>query len=321
VNPIRDYDAILLIAFGGPEQSSEIRPFLERVAKGRRIPHERLEEVVHHYELIGGRSLLNELTFGQANALHETLVKQGTDTPVYVGMRNWHPFLHETLQLMSDQGHRRVLGMILSAFQTEAAWDRYMEDVAAARDTLGANAPVVEYARPWADHPLFIEAVADRISSTLRVLPRGLSDPPPLVFTAHSLPLTMAEGSPYVTQFESASRAVAKTLSCSDWRIAYQSRSGRPTDPWLEPDVGNVLDSLAAQGQRTAVVVPIGFVCDHVEVLYDLDYEAKARAQELGLAFFRAATVNDHPLFIEMLAELVKKGSGALKERLLTPFS
>lgn len=299
-----DYDGILLIAFGGPERSSEIRPFLERVTEGRRIPAERIEEVLHHYELMGGRSPLNELTFRQANSLRGLLAQQGMQTPVYVGMRNWHPFLHETLGLMGKQGHRRVLGIILSTFQTEASWERYMEDVAAARATLGANAPVVEYAPPWADHPLFIEAEVNRVASTLDQLPGELAKPP-LVFTAHSLPVRMAASAPYVAQFESASRTVANTLLYPNWRTAYQSRTGRPTDPWLEPDIGDVLVTIAEEGHRAVVVAPIGFVCDHVEVLYDLDYEAKARAKELDLSFFRAPAVNDHPLFIEMLARLV----------------
>jgi ferrochelatase len=305
------YDAILLIAFGGPERSSDIRPFLERVTEGRQIPDERLEEVAHHYELIGGRSPLNELTFRQASALRELLVKKGTETPVYVGMRNWHPFFDETLERMRKCGHRRVLGIILSAFEAEASRGRYMEDIALARDTVGADAPVVEYAPAWADRPLFIDAVADRTRAALRKLPDEFSEPA-LIFTAHSIPVTMAENSPYVTQFEHASGAVAEMLSCSNWHIAYQSRSGRPTDRWLEPDVGKVLEHLAAQSQPAVVVVPVGFICDHVEVLYDLDYEANARAQELGLAFFRVPTVNDHPLFIRMLAELALPSSRPL---------
>jgi len=303
-----NYDGILLIAFGGPEQACDIRPFLERVTAGRRIPKERLEEVVHHYELMGGRSPLNELTMRQANGLREILAHRGVDTPIYVGMRNWHPFLHETLAVMGEQGHQRVLGIILSAFQTEASWERYMADVTAARATLGASAPVVEYAPAWADHSLFIKAMADRVATTLDQLPPGFTKPP-LVFTAHSLPISMAAGAPYVAQFEAASRAVANTLSCSNWRTAYQSRSGRPTDPWLEPDIGDALSTLAEAGERAVVVAPIGFVCDHVEVLYDLDYAAKTRAQTLGLEFFRASAVNDHPLFVEMLADLAL-GSG-----------
>lgn len=301
--PMAAHDAVLLIAFGGPEQPDDIRPFLERVTEGRRIPKERLEEVVHHYELIGGRSPFNELTFRQASCLDSLLRTRGIELPVYVGMRNWHPFFDETLARMRDAGHRHVLGIILSAFQSEASWERYMEDIAAAREKIVHDAPAVAYAPPWADHPLFIEAMSDRVAETLRRLPGEFSDPV-LIFTAHSLPAAMAANSAYVPQFEWAARAVAEACSWSNWTLAYQSRSGRPADPWLAPDVGDVIERLADEN-RAVVVAPIGFVCDHVEVLYDLDYEANARAQELGLAFYRVPTVNDHPLFIEMLAELV----------------
>ncbi len=301
-------DSVLLIAFGGPEKPEEIRPFLRIVAAGRRIPPERLEEVAHHYELIGGRSPLNELTRRQAEGLRRVLKREGIFAPVYVGMRNWHPFFHETLAEMAARGHRRALGIILSAFQTEASWGRYMGDVAAAREKVGPDAPEVGYAPAWFDHPRFIETMADRATDALsRVSPdrRSLT---PLVFTAHSVPSAMAEGSPYVAQFEVASRMVAARLEHPRWSVAYQSRSGSPSDAWLEPDVADALPRLAAEGATDAVVVPIGFVCDHVEVLYDLDVEARAVARQLGLRFHRATTANDHPAFVEMLADLARAG-------------
>jgi len=305
------FDSVLLIAFGGPEKPEDIRPFLEIVTAGRGIPPERLEEVAHHYEVIGGRSPLNELTFLQASALRRLLARQGIAHPVYVGMRNWHPFFHETLAEMKAQGHRRALGIILSAFQTEASWQRYMVDVAVAFRKVGAGVPEVVYAPPWSDHERFIEAVADRVAEALGRVPPEQRATTPLIFTAHSVPTAMADGSPYVQQFWASSHAVAGRLRHPRWSVAYQSRSGPPGDPWLEPEVGDVLRGLAQVGVRDVVVAPIGFVCDHVEVLYDLDVEARQVAEGRGMRFHRAAAVNDHPAFIEMLADLVKVGPQA----------
>jgi len=305
------FDSVLLIAFGGPEKPEDIRRFLEMVTAGRGIPPERLEEVAHHYEVIGGRSPLNELTFLQARALRRLLARQGIAHPVYVGMRNWHPFFHETLAEMKAQGHHRALGIILSSFQTEASWGRYLGDVAAARQKVGPDAPEVVYAPPWFDHPRFIEAIADRVSDVLSHVPPPARDATPLVFTAHSVPRAMADSSPYVVQFIAASRAVAERLGHRRWMVAYQSRSGPPSVPWLEPDLADLLRSLAKDGVREVIVVPIGFMCDHVEVLYDLDVEAHQVAEALGLTFHRATAANDHPAFIEMLADLVKVGAQA----------
>ncbi len=298
------FDAVLLIAFGGPESPEEIRPFLERVTAGRGIPRTRLEAVARHYELIGGRSPLNDLTRAQADALRRRLARDGIDVPVYVGMRNWRPFLDETLAEIAAHGCRRVLGIILSAFQTEASWGRYIDAVEAARKAMTDPVPVVEYAEPWSHRPLFIRAVADGVAAAVEALPSAFRDAP-LVFTAHSIPCSMAGESPYVEQFREASQRVARRLQQTDWTLAYQSRSGNPRDPWLEPDVNETIERLARAGEKAVVTVPIGFVCDHVEVLYDLDVEASRRARELGMRFCRAPAVNDHPLFIEMLAGLV----------------
>lgn len=301
-------DSVLLVAFGGPEKPEDIRPFLRIVTAGRRIPPERIEDVVHHYEAIGGRSPLNELTRRQAEGLRQALKREGIETPVHVGMRNWHPFLHETLTEMRDRGHRRALGIILSSFQTEASWERYMADVAAAREKVGAGAPEVAYAPAWADHPRFIETLVDRAGDALGRVAPDRRRATLLVFTAHSVPVAMAEGSPYVPQLAATARRVAERLGHPNWSVAYQSRSGSPREAWLEPDIGDVIRALAEGGARDVLVAPIGFVCDHVEVLYDLDIEARRVAEEAGLAFHRAAAANDHPAFIEMLADLVGKG-------------
>lgn len=300
-------DAVLLVAFGGPTAPHEIRPFLANVARGRRIPAERLEQVARHYEAMpGGRSPLNELTRAQACALQAALVRAGHALPVFVGMRNWHPYLAEALAAIAAQGHRRVLGIILSAFRTEASWERYMHDVAEARAQV-AGAPEVVFAPAWGGHPRFLEAAADRCRAALEAVPPAERRATPVVFTAHSVPLAMATASPYVDDFTAAARAVAERLHHERWALAYQSRSGSPRDPWLEPDVGDVLRALAKEGAHHVMVAPIGFVSDHVEVLHDLDVEARETAVALGLTFHRAAALNDHPEFIAMLADLVKR--------------
>jgi len=306
---MNDIDSILLIAFGGPTRAEEVLPFLENVTRGRRIPPERVQDVAHHYELIGGRSPLNEITFRQAEGLKTALRETGMPQKVYVGMRNWNPYLHETLEQMKDDGCRRALGIILSAQQSEAGWQRYKSDVATARGRV-EGAPEVEFADEWHDHPSFIEAVADNVAEALCCVPENRRPELPLIFTAHSVPISMAEGSPYVEQITDGCRLVAERLRHRRWRLAYQSRSGSPRDSWLEPDVCDVLRTLAAEGESEVVVAPIGFICDHAEVLYDLDIEARQIAERSGMRFTRAATVNDHPAFIRMLADVVRKHTG-----------
>jgi ferrochelatase len=300
-------DAVLLIAFGGPTALHEIRPFLANVTRGRRISPERLEEVAHHYERMpGGRSPLNDLTLAQARALGAALARLGMPVEVRVGMRNWRPYLHEVLGELAERGARRCLGIIMSSLRCEASWDRYQQDVAEALARTG-GAPEVVFAPPWTTYPGFIDALVDRAGDALREVPADGPRWTPLIFTAHSIPVAMADAAPYVDDFAAVSRAVASRLDHARWSLAYQSRSGLPEDPWLEPDINSVVTTLAADGEREAVVVPVGFVCDHVEVLYDLDVEATETARAHGLTLRRAATVGDHPAFIAGLADLVVK--------------
>lgn len=301
------YDAVLLIAFGGPTQMSEVRPFLDNVLRGRPAPPERVEAVVHHYEMIGGRSPLNDLTFRQARALETELRLAGRALPVYVGMRSWTPYLYETLQRMRADGMRRAIGIIMTAQQTDASWGRYQREVAAAREQIGAEAPCVDYVEEWHAHPSFIEAVSEQAAAARARLPAARQHNAHMLFTAHSVPTAMAAASPYVEQVTESARLVAQRLGHSRWSVAYQSRSGSSRESWLEPDMGQAIRQLSREGARDLVVVPVGFICDHVEVLYDLDIEARQIAEEAGLTFVRAGSVNDHPAFIRMLTDVVQR--------------
>lgn len=308
--------AVLLIGFGGPTRSDEIRPFLENVLRGRRVPRERIEEVAHHYELIGGRSPFNELTFRQADGLRKLLEREGPPIPVYVGMRNWNPLLADVLEQMAGDGVRRAVGVILAPHQGEASWGRYQDAVREARvlveEKMGRPAPAVDYCQAWFAHPDFVEAVADGIRSQWERIPSGQRLRARLLFTAHSVPSRF--DSPYVGQLRESCRAVASLLKISEWELVYQSRSGGPRDPWLEPDVCDVIESLGKKKCPGVLLAPIGFVCDHVEVLYDLDVEARQVARKWKMDFYRAQTANDHPRFIRALADVVRRalqGGGA----------
>ncbi|HUK42229.1 MAG TPA: ferrochelatase [Candidatus Acidoferrales bacterium] len=307
------YDTILLLAFGGPTCAEEIRPFLARVTRGIPIPAERLEEVAHHYEAVGGRSPLNEITFRQALALQRLLTEKKISLPVYVGFRNASPFFAETLKQMAAEGAKRALGFILSSHQTEASWDRYQKNISDARAELGPHAPEFSYCEGWHEHPLFIQAWTELIETSLKKANAPSSTA--LVFTAHSLPAAMAARSPYVKQIETSVRLIAGRLGHEKWSLAYQSRSGKPTDPWLEPDISQAIRDLASKGIAEVIVAPIGFVCDHVEVLYDLDIEAKRVATGLGLNFIRVNCLNDHPTFIRMMAEMIEERVTSVKRR------
>ena len=296
------YGAIILIGFGGPTRPAEIRPFLDRVTAGRPIPRARYEEVVHHYEAIGGRSPFNEIAERQAAALGERLAREGLKIPVVLGMRNTQPWLEDAIRELALGGVHRALGFVLAAHRCEASWDRYLRNVEEARERVGPCAPVVGYLGEWHAHPLFIEAAADRVADALARLEPGQRDRAQLIFTAHSIPAAMAAASPYVEQLRESARLVAGRLGRPQGTLAFQSRSGGPRDPWLEPDVCDVLRGLKGQA---AVVTPIGFICDHVEVLYDLDIEAARVARQAQVTMVRAATVGEHPRFIEMLAELI----------------
>jgi ferrochelatase len=305
------YDAVLLIAYGAPERPEDVRPYLAGILQGRRVRPGRLEEVAHHYDFFGGRSPLTALTRRQGEALEAALAARGRRMPVYIGMRNWHPYLHEALTEMRSGGVRRAFGIVMAPHRSYASWEQYQENVADAQARTGPGAPNVVYAGPWFEEPGFIDAQAHRVEAVLQTVSDDQRDAAALVFTAHSIPIAMAQRSHYAAEVEASARLVAARIGHTRWRVAYQSRSGDPREPWLEPDVNAVLRDLAGERVPAAVMVPIGFVSDHVEVLYDLDTEARKTAGDLGIAYHRAGTVLDHPAFIGMLADLVT--AGALK--------
>ena len=302
------FDSVLVVSFGGPNGLADVRPFLERVLRGRRVSPERIEEVARHYEMFGGVSPITELTKRQAEGLRQRLEAAGRPLPVYVGMRNWHPLLDDTLKEMWRAGARRAVGFIAAAHHSYSSCQQYRENVAGARAALRAATGGdidVTYVPSWFDHPLFVEANASHVRAAVKRLPADVRGGAQLIFTAHSIPLSMAESSLYREQLLVSAREVASGAGISDWTLAYQSRSGRPGDPWLVPDVCDYLRQARANGLQAAVLCPIGFVCDHIEVLYDLDHEAAAVCAEIGLPMVRAEAVNDDPLYLDMMADIV----------------
>lgn len=302
------FDAVLLIAFGGPEKLEDIRPFLINVTQGR-VPAERLENVARHYELFGGKSPVNEVTSCQAQALKSTLKNQGRPLPVYVGMRNWHPLLADTVRRMSRDGVSRAVGLIMSVYQSKSSWDQYKTDVADATAKAGVELSV-EYAGPLFDHPGFIEAASNQVKRCMEQLQQPDRQAACVLFTAHSLPYSDPQVELYAKQLDHSATLVARKLSHATWKLAYQSRSGRPQDPWLEPDINDVLRDLGASGVKHVVAVPIGFVSDNIEVLYDLDIEAMETARQAGITLLRAKTVGEDEAFVNALADLVGKVLG-----------
>ncbi len=303
------FDAILIVGFGGPEGPEDVMPFLENVLRGRNVPRERMLEVAEHYQHFGGVSQINAQVRDLIAALEPELARQGVDLPVYWGNRNWHPMLGDTLKRMTADGVRHALGVVLAAYSSYSSCRQYREDVARAREASGPEAPVVDKMRVFYNHPDFVEVNADRVREALAQIPVDRRDGVRLVFTAHSIPDSMAANCRYALQLEETCRLVgeASGIAPGCWSLAYQSRSGRPTDPWLGPDILEHLADLAGQGGLDVIVQPVGFLSDHMEVLFDLDEEARAKAGELGLNMVRAGTAGTHPRFVSMLVELIRE--------------
>ena len=305
---VATYDAIVVVSFGGPDGREDVIPFLENVLRGRNVPRERLTEVAEHYYRLGGKSPINDQNRALVAALEDELACHGPAIPVYWGNRNWHPLLTETLSEMATDGVRRALAFVTSAYGSYSGCRQYLDDIAQAQQQVGSSAPTVEKLRLFYNHPNFIEAMTERVKDAIHQLHPESRAAGHLVYTAHSIPTAMVAGSPYVEQLQEACRLVSESLGRSEWTLVYQSRSGPPSQPWLEPDINDYLRQLHASGDpREVIVVPIGFTSDHMEVLYDLDTEARALCEELGLVMVRAATVGLHPKFITMIRELISE--------------
>ena len=308
------YDSLLLVGFGGPTPGccrqyeacpGEAHCFVEGIVGNAPSNAARVKGVASHYVKLGGFSPFNELTFKQADALGDTLRKRGVDSPIYVGMRNWTPYLHETVARMVEKEHRNVLVIIMSAYRSKASWERYQNDVIAAVETVGDQTLNICYLEDlWHLHSGFINAIAERIRSACNGISESRFAEAALIFTAHAIPQVAAKTSPYPEQFRQTASAVAEVLG-TDFDIAYQSAPDNPTVPWTSPDINDLIKKKREAGVQDVIVSPIGFLCDHVEVLYDLDLEAKATAEACGMNFIRAGTVGKHPEFINMLANLV----------------
>ncbi len=302
------FDAFLLISFGGPERPEDVIPFLENVCRGRDVPRQRLLEVAEHYYLFDGVSPLNAQNRALLAAAVDEFAAHGIRLPVYWGNRNWHPLLADTLRQMADDGVRHALALVTSAFASYSGCRQYLEDIERARCEVGAAAPQVSKLRLFFNHPGFIEPLIERAAAALAEVSAERRPSVPLIFTAHSLPASMAAACRYEEQLAAACRLVAEGVAKGTWHLAYQSRSGPPSQPWLKPDVGDLVESLhATAGVDAVVVVPIGFLCEHMEVVFDLDVELRARCEALGVDLVRAATVGCHRRFVTMIRELVEE--------------
>ncbi|HIQ21249.1 MAG TPA: ferrochelatase [Planctomycetes bacterium] len=299
------YDAFLLISFGGPDRGEDVVPFLENVTRDKRVSAERLREVAEHYYHFGGISPLNEENRALLRAVIQELNTHGPQLPAYWGNRYWHPLLVDTVRQMAEDGIRRAVAFVTSAFGSHAGCRQYLEAIQRARQAVGAGAPEIDKLRLFYNHPGFVEAMADRVQEALGQIPERRREASRLVYTAHSLPVAMASRCEYVDQLREACRLVSERVGRAQWDLAFQSRGGPPDQAWLEPEVGQQLFQLARCGVADVVVVPIGFLAEHIEVLYDLDVEAAGLCDQLGLNMVRCRTVGAHPCFVRMIRQLI----------------
>ena len=310
-----EYDSVLLVSFGGPEQRADVMPFLENVVRGKSVPPERLKEVAAHYNHFEGKSPINDQNRALIAALEEELRESDIDLPVYWGNRNWHPFILEALRQMRDDGKKRALAFFTSAYSSYSGCKQYLENIAEAREELGEGAPVVDKLRAFYNHPGFIEANVENLAAALETLPKERRESARVAFTAHSIPDAMAETCDYAAQVQETARLVAEGARHERWQLVYQSRSGPPHVPWLGPDILEHLDALSQIGVKDVVVAPIGFISDHIEVVWDLDHEARAHAKDLGITLTRASTAGTHPAFVSMIRELIEERLGKVAVR------
>jgi ferrochelatase len=301
-----DYDALVLVSFGGPERADDVIPFLENVLRGKNVPRDRMLEVAEHYHELGGASPINAQNRALIAALVHELNTHGPDLAVYWGNRNWHPLLTDTVQQMADDGIGRALAFVTSAYSSYSGCRQYLEDIERAREQVGPAAPAIDKLRAFYNHPGFIEPIVEGVQMAIRELPEQRRPGAELLMAAHSIPVAMSQSCQYVRQLQEVGRLVAEGVGVERWRLVYQSRSGPPAQPWLEPDICDVLRELGDRA-TDVVVVPIGFVSDHMEVVYDLDTEAAEVCAQVGLNMVRAATVGTHPRFTRMIRELIEE--------------
>jgi protoporphyrin/coproporphyrin ferrochelatase len=295
------YDALLVLSFGGPEKPEDVIPFLENVLRGRKVPRERMLEVAEHYYHFGGKSPINDQNRELIARLEDLLAAEGPRVPVYWGNRNWRPFLADTMRQMRDDGIKRALGFVTSAYSSYSGCRQYREDIAKAQAEVGEGAPEVAKLPVFNAHPRFIAVNAENVLAAIS----QFATIPHVAFTAHSVPLAMASTSRYEEQLRETAAMVASRLGLSDWALVYQSRSGPPSQPWLGPDIKDHIRALHAEGRKELVIAPTGFISDHLEVLYDLDTEAAALCDELGIHMRRSKTAGTHPEFIRMIRDLM----------------
>ncbi len=307
MSDIPPFDSILIVSFGGPEGPGDVLPFLENVLRGKNVPRERMLEVVEHYQHFGGVSPINAQNRALIAALRAELDTAGVNLPIYWGNRNWHPLLADTLKQMKADGRQRAIAFFTSMFSCYSGCRQYRENIQVAQQEVGEGVPTVEKVRKGFNHPLFIEAQADLVRRSLAQIAVPQRAATKLLFTAHSIPMSMADNSNYVQQLKEAAKLVAAAVGSESWELVFQSRSGPPQQPWLEPDVCDRLHELAASGTAAVAIIPLGFVSDHMEVLFDLDTEAKAACDKLGLGMIRVPSVGTHPLFIKLIRELIQE--------------
>lgn len=312
-----NYDAILIVSFGGPESHGDVIPFLENVLRGRNVPRERMLAVAEHYYHFDGKSPINQQTRELIGALQQELAKHGPNLPIYWGNRNWHPMLVDTVRQMKEDGIQRALAFVTSAYSSYSGCRQYREDIVRAQSEVGPSAPRVEKIRVFFNHPDFIEATEDRVRAALLQIPAAAANIQ-LIYVAHSVPLTMANTSDYVQQLQEVRKLVSARLEITNDALVYQSRSGAPGQPWLEPDILDYLREVKEKKLASAVVIaPISFISDHMEVLYDLDIEARQLCDSLSLPMARAKTVGVHPKFINMIRELILERTKGAEPRAL----
>ena len=299
--PMSTFDALLVVSFGGPEKREDVIPFLENVLRGRGVPRERMLEVAEHYYHFAGRSPINDQNKELIAALEHEFQLHGPKIPVYWGNRNWYPLLPNTLKQMQADGIRHAAAFVTSAFGSYSGCRQYREDIVQAQEQTGTQDMVIDKLNNFCDRPEFIEVMTERVRAAMKELPSAQQ----LIFTAHSIPVSMADASPYVRQLKEASARVAAAVGMSNWALVYQSRSGPPSQPWLEPDICEYLRQQHAAGLQSVILCPIGFISDHMEVLFDLDTEAHDLCDEIGLKMARAGTAGVHPRLISMIREMV----------------